>query len=409
MMLLIGVTMYDQAIDTEVARVNNHSRKLLNEYLKWDQKIKTGQAENTLYSDLIDFVNFRFETVDTCLMLIEKEKIADALGLCRSILENYMLLMLMCRGHKYFRLQNLENKTTAEFNAYLLSQQQELEKRQKAGNESCLAVKKYPRAKRHLMYIFEGLKDQSETDFKIPIHFFEFQEFYPETMRLRDEDYFVYHLPSPSVTEAQKKHRQDTVFKYRHYLSYDALMQCLELNDIADKAAQTRIEAHYTFLGKYLHPTHNAARNLHQRNNWHSRQTILGFDQPYEKTAILLASLYVCFLLTGILEEVAGLLENAPPRYISDAGTTELRSLTNQTHQSFNYFWFIFNEAPLYDKLIYCIHHVSNKELATLKHYHNIPSKKVPFNMSIYSHLKDALSGWSNERCGDYISPLIRG
>src|SRR5450759_4864957 len=110
MMLLIGVTMYDQAIDTEVARVNNHSRKLLNEYLKWDQKIKTGQAEHTLYSDLIDFVNFRFETVDTCLMLIEKEKIADALGLCRSILENYMLLMLMCRGHKYFRLQNLENK-----------------------------------------------------------------------------------------------------------------------------------------------------------------------------------------------------------------------------------------------------------------------------------------------------------
>ena len=156
MVLLIGVAMYDHDIDIEIARVNEHSRNLLNEYLGWGQKIKTGQIDNTLYSDLIDFVNFRLETVDTCLLLIEKEKIADALGLCRAILENYMLLMLMCRGHKLFRLQNLteKTKTDAEFNAYFLTQQQELAKQQKAGSTSCLAVKKYPRAKRHLMYIF---------------------------------------------------------------------------------------------------------------------------------------------------------------------------------------------------------------------------------------------------------------
>src|SRR5260221_12411698 len=133
MMLLIGVTMYDQALDTEIARVNKHSHNLLNEYVEWDQKIKSGQIENTLYGDLIDFVNFRLETVDTCLMLIEKERIADALVLCRSILENYMLLMLMCRGHRYFLLQNLVDKTNAEFNAYFLAQQQELERRQQAG------------------------------------------------------------------------------------------------------------------------------------------------------------------------------------------------------------------------------------------------------------------------------------
>jgi hypothetical protein len=407
MMLLIGVTMYDQALDTEIAIVNKHSRNLLNEYVEWGQKIKSGQIENTLYSDLLDFVNFRLETVDTCLMLIEKEKIADILGLCRSVLENYMLLMLMCRGHKFFRLQNLEDMTPADFDKYFLTQQQELEKRQRAGNTSCLGVEKYPYAKRHLMYTFEELKDQSEPDLKIPLHFFEFQEFNPETMRLRDEDYFVYYQPSPSVTKAQNEHRQETNLKYRLYLSYGALMKCLELNDIADEATQTRIDAHYTFLGKYLHPTHDAARELHQRNNVHKRQTVLGFDQPYEKTAILLASLYVCFLLTGILEEIAGLLENAPPRYISDADTTELRSLTDQTQQSFHYFWFIFNEAPFYDKFMYCIHHASNEELATLKHYSNIPGERITFDMRIYGHFKGALSSSFNERCGDYISPLI--
>lgn len=401
--------MYDQAIDTEVAEVNEHSRNLLRAYQGWGQNIKSGQVDNTLYGDLLDFVNFRFETADTCLLLIEKEKIADALGLCRSILENYMLFMLMCRGHKLFRLQNLEDKTEGDFKSYLRDRQQELEQQQKAGTTNCLAVKKYPRAKRHLMYIFEGLKDESEPGFMIPLHYFEFRDFYPETMRLTDEDYFEYHPSPASVAKAQKEHQQNLTFMYRHYLSYDALIQCLELNGIADKKAQAKIEAHYTFLGKYLHPTHDAARSLRQRNNWHSRQTILGFDHPYEKAAILLASLYVCFLITGILEEIAGVLENAPERYISDAGTTKLRSLISQTEQRFTYFWFIFNEAPLWDKFNYCIHHVSDEELAAFKHYSNIPSELIPFNMHVYGHLKDALGGWSNLRCGDYVSPLAGG
>ncbi len=399
--------MYDQALDAEIARVNEHSRNLLNAYLGWGQKIISGEVENTLYSDLLDFVNFRLETIDTCLLLIEQQKIADALGLCRSLLENYMLLMLMCRGHKYFRLQNLDYKTEGEFKKYLLAQQQKLEEQQKAGTTDCLAVQKYPRAKRHLMYIFEGLNTQTEPYSRIPIHFFEFQEFYPETMRLKDEDYFSYYPPSEEVTEAQKKHREEAAHAYKHYLSYEALIQCLELNDIADKAVQTRIEVHYTFLGKYLHPTHDAVRDLRQRNNMHRRQTVVGFDQSYEKTAILLASLYVCYLLTGILEEVAGLLEKAPPNHILDAGTTELRSLTEQTGQRFSYFWFLFNEAPLYDKFNYCIHHVSDDELATLKHYRNIPGNRVPFDMHIYSHLKTALGSSFNGRCGNYISPLF--
>lgn len=400
--------MYDQTIDTEISRVNQHSRNLLHAYLGLGQKIKSEQGKNTLYNDLLDFVNFRFETADTCLLLIEKEKIADALGLCRSLLENYMLFMLICRGYKLFKLQNLEGecKTDGEFKRYLRTRQQELEEQQKAGTTNCLAVKKYPRAKKHLMYIFEGLKDESEPSFMIPLHYFEFQNFHPERMRLKEEDYFVYRPPTASGAEAQKKHQQNMTFMYKHYLSYDALMQCLELNGIADKQAQAKIEAHYTFLGKYLHPTHDAARSLRQRNNWYSRQTVLGFDHPYEKEVVLLASLYVCFLVTGFLEEVAGGLENAPVRYISDAGTAELRSLTSQTAKRFSYFWFIFNEAPLWDKFNYCIHHVSDEELATFQHYSNIPSDRITFNMHIYRHLKDALGGSSNLRCGAYVSPL---
>ena len=42
---------------------------------------------------------------------------------------------------------------------------------------------------------------------------------------------------------------------------------CLELNGLADDPLQARIEAHYTFLSKFLHPTHNAARDLHEHAN----------------------------------------------------------------------------------------------------------------------------------------------
>lgn len=401
--------MYDQAIDTEIVRVNNHSHSLLNEYMGWGQKIRLGQIDNTFYSDLIDFVNFRLETADTCLLLIEKQKIADALGLCRSLLENYMLLILMCRGHRYFLLENLEHQMPSEFTAYLARRQQELKDWQKADTTTCLSVEKYSNAARHIIYTFKELADQSDPAFKIPRHFFEFPEFHPETMRLESGDYFV-HLPlNEVIVEAHKKYKKEMKLKYRLYFSYEALLQCLELNSIADKAVQTRIEAHYTFLGKFLHPTHDAARELHQSNNIHGLQTVLGFDQPYEKVAILLASLYVCFLVTGILEEIARLLENAPSHYIADAGTTELRSLTNQTPQRFNYFWFIFNEAPLYDKFNYCIDHVNDEELATLKHYSNIPSERITFDMHINGHLKNALASWSNGRCGAYISPLVNG
>lgn len=400
--------MDNQAIDIEIAKVNLHSQSLLTAYRQWGRNIRFGEAYNTLYSDLIDFVNFRLETAETCLMLVDKERIADALGLCRSMLENYMLLMLMCRGYKYFVLRDLteKTKTEGEFKKFLAEQQQSLKKQQEAGTTQCLAVEKYPRAKRHLMYIFEGLQHETEPSYSIPIHFFEFQDFYPETMRLKDENYFDYFQFDVSSKKILKEHQEEATYRYKHYLSYDALMQCLELNGIADKEAQNRIEAHYTLLGKYLHPTHNAARELRERNNEHSLSTTPGFNQPYTRTATLLVSLYVCFLLTGLMEEIAGLLEHAPLQHIADAGTNEIRNLTGQTSQQFNYFWFIFNDAPLYDKFNYCIHHVSEEELATVGHYSNIPSERVPFQKHVYGHLQEVLVGWSNRRCGFYISPL---
>lgn len=382
---------------------------MIGAYLEWYDKIQIGDTYNTLYSEMIDYANFRIETADSCLDLIDKRKVADALGLSRSLLEHYLLLMLLCRGRKFFRLENLETKTPEEFAKHFEQQKAALAEHQKTSDKAALYVAKYPRAARHLMYVFEGLKGESDEDFLIPAHFFQFQEFHPESLRLKDKDYFEYYDPGPEVRKVQKNQRREADQLYRHYLSYDALLQNLELNDLADKAVRARIEAHYTFLGKFLHPTHEAARNLHKSSNHHSGKTAIGMGQEYTDSAVLLASLYVCFCVAGILDEMAALFEGAPELYIRDAGTGDIRRLAASVPEDFSYFWFLFNGAPLYDKFNYAIHHVDDKVLAEYGGFQGVPSELVAFDYDIYRHLDSAIGGWSNARVGTYTSPLAEG
>ncbi|MFJ8800970.1 hypothetical protein [Streptomyces sp. NPDC102487] len=379
---------------------------MLDEYVAWGEKITAGEVQHAAYDEMLDFLNFRMETAASCLLLIENEKVADSLGLSRSLLEHYLLFMLMCRGYKFFRIQDLSAALTeSQFKARLKVEQEKLRELQARGETSCLEVRKAPRVSRRLMYVFEGLRSQDEPDFMIPAHYFQFQNFRPEELRLKDDDYFQYYEREPETKKALKENRDDAALNYKFYLSYDGLLECLELNEIIDSAVIARVEAHYTFLGKFLHPTHNAARELHERSNWYSGGTAVGIDQQYSRTSVLLASLYVCYLVSGLLDEAAGLIEGAPVKYVSRAGTEELRTLMAGIQRDFPYFWFLFNDPPLYDRFNYCIHHATDDELREWGHYSNVPNERVPFDQHIYSHLQHALGGWSNVRCGVYPPP----
>lgn len=256
------------------------------------------------------------------------------------------------------------------------------------------------------MYVREGVMDSEDKSFIIPIHFFLFKEFRPEVLRLDGDDYFQYYERADETKKAIDKHKAEAASQYRHYLSYDALIQSLRINDIVDAPCVARIEAHYTFLGKFLHPTHAAARNLHDRNNFHSDRTTIGMDQPYSKVSELLASLYVCYVVAGLLEEAANLIETAPAKYVKEAGTATLRSIIERVPVDFPYFWFLFNDPPLYDRYNWCIHHATDEELAEWGHYSNVPKERVTFDQHVDNHLTHALGGWGNARCGVYASPI---
>ncbi|WP_405536422.1 hypothetical protein OG787_24720 [Streptomyces sp. NBC_00075] len=383
---------------------------MLDEYGAWGSKITVGEVQYGAYGDILDFLNFRMETADSCLLLIENGKVADSIGLSRSLLEHYLLFILMCRGRKYFRIQDLSaSMNEREFKERLKEVQNQVEELQAKGGGQCLEVRKAPRVSRRLMYVFEGLKSQDDPDFMIPVHYFQFQQFRPEMMRLKDEDYFQYYEHEPETKKVLKGHRDEAALNYKFYLSYDGLLECLELNDVIDSAVIARIEAHYTFLGKFLHPTHNAARDLHDQNNVYSGGTVIGMRQPYSKVAVLLASLYVCYTVAGLLDEAATLIEGAPEKYISRAGTEEIRRLTVSVSESFPYFWFLFNDPPLWDRFNYCVHHANDDELRAWGGYTGVPKERVPFDQHIYSHLERAVGGASNVRCGVYQSPILRG
>lgn len=380
---------------------------MIDEYTTWGTKIKVGAVHYSAYYDMLEFINFRMETASSCLLLIENKNIADSLGLSRSLLEHYMLFMLMCRGYKYFRIQDLSaSLTESQFRVRLKEEEDKLRELQSKSETECLEVRRVPRTSRRLMYVFEGLKNRGDPHFMIPAHYFEFQRFNPEKLRLKDEDYFQYYEHGPKTAAAIKGHRNDAALSYKFYLSYDGLLECLELNELVDVAAIARIEAHYTFLGKFLHPTHNAVRALRDRSNLFGNHTGVGIGQPYTKVAALLAALYLCYLVAGFLDEAMGMIERAPQEYISQAGTGELRALTDSVSETFPYFWFLFNEPPMWDCFNYCVHHATDEELKEWGGYAGVPKDRVPFDQYIYTHLEHAMSGASNIRCGEYRSPL---
>ena len=389
-------------------RVIQSTRRMMDAYVAWGNERQYGKNYNTMYGDVTEFLNFRLETAESCLQLIEQERVADSLGLCRAMLENYLLFKLLCRGHRFFRLQSLEGLKPAEVKARLAKQQQELaDKHAKGEDLSCLYVEMYPRRNKHLMYVFKGFRDQTDPDFIIPLHYFVyFREFRPEAMRLRDEDYFAYYEPDPTVTAAHRTHRLETTDRYQQFLSYDALLFCLDINELVTKVEKTRIEAHYTFLGTFLHPTDGAARSLQVSANSHNGRPAIGGEHSYTDTAKLLAALYVAKLVTGMLNEIAGLFESASVEHVANPATANLRSVVTDISKSVNYFWFIDDQAPFYDRFYHAIHWVSDEDLESFGGYPGVPSALVKFNQHIYSHLRDSLNGWSNQHVGPYKSPL---
>jgi hypothetical protein len=143
-------------------------------------------------------------------------------------------------------------------------------------------------------------------------------------------------------------------------------------------------------------------------SNVQATRPAIGDDQTYAPVARLLAVLYVCYIVHGLLDELAMLLEQAPEHYVKDPGTATLRKEMAKLAPAFDYFWFVFNEPPIYDKFNWCIYHATDDELKEWGHYSKAPGERIPFNQHIYNHFKSSLLEQTNGRAGYYPSPIAR-
>lgn len=384
-------------MDEAIQKADKDISRLLEAYSEWSDRFKIGKVHYITYDDFVEFVNARMETVSSCQILLKNDRVADTLGLCRSLLENYLLFILICRGTKYFRLLSMKGKSDADVKKKLR------EDKKNVGKGGLVAVEPHPKLKKHLMYIFEGLKSSDQPDYKIPYHYFSFQDYNPETMRLPDDGYFTYHSRSESLKSKLVEFQKGQVYLYTNYMSYTAMLECLRINGIVDEAAIRRIEAHYTYLGRFTHPTNRTFQELRQRSNYHSGKTMIGFEFPYEKTATMLAYTYVIHLAVGLIRELADAFDKSPKDYLKDSGSDEIRKLIDELENKYHLMWFIFNEPTEYDKFVYVIHHLNDEEIKAIgDDYHKVASTLVTFDKHIYRRFESSLGGWDNRRVGRY-------
>ncbi|MCH6229720.1 hypothetical protein MK786_03110 [Microbacterium sp. CFH 31415] len=400
-------------LEAEVDAARACFEDLIRAYEQLGESTRIGDIQQAMYDDLVHFTNLRIETATSVALLAESERVADGLGLCRSLLEHLLLLRLMARGRRYLNVGPPVPGTGSDFRRHLEEEKRKLADARARGEAGdFLDVEQYPRGgPRRLVWIREGLKNEDEPDFYVSIHYFLFKEFRPNVHRLNQAQGLAMYLPKgdariKQLRKSRERFRAQARDQYNSYLSWSALLLNLEYNGLLSKREHDRVEAHYTYLGQFLHPTTGAAQSLHDPDNTRSGRARVGFAQPYDRRSVLLALLYAIWLTTHLLDEIANMLETAPPRYISDPGTSELRVAINHARERFQYFWFIDNDTPLWDRFNYAVHHVSDDELERAGGYAGIDSDEIPFPWDAYQRLKTVLGNWSNTRVGEYRSPL---
>lgn len=107
-----------------------------------------------------------------------------------------------------------------------------------------------------------------------------------------------------------------------------------------------------------------------------------------------------------VVSEVADMLESAPSRYLADPGTTEVRKLLAELEGRFDYFWFVFNDAPLFTTAGFAINEASDDELKAAGGYAALATDRIKFDSGVLEHLRHTLSPWGNSRVGHYSPPF---
>lgn len=383
-------------MDTALEQAKKDIKRLIKTYLKLSSKFEMDTTLSNPYHHLVDFTNARFETIDSCRLLLKSERVSDVLALNRSLLEHYLLFILFCRGRNTFHLVEKKNSDMRD-------------KMSRFFGKKLLSSEPYPYRPNYMALIVGGPElGHDATKEEISWFYYSVHKmFNPEVARLDGYDYFGRNSRNANLRKIYNQLKKHQKSLYQTYLSYDSLLYGLQINDIIDKSVQLRIQAHYTFLGKFLHPTTNPSRVLREMHNNYSNKTVVGSEEPYRRSSVLLSYIYLIKLTAGFLQELTEALDNIKAEYWPKGSSSNVKKLLKELDDRYSYFWFIFNGPSDYDKYMYCQTMMSDDELEKIgKDYRMVEPSIVTFEKDIYKRFSDSLPHRNSGRVGKYISPI---
>lgn len=116
-----------ERIEQEVSAALDFVDRLAAAWTDIGKHQKAGETTQIMYSNIIEFANLRMKTASTLTLLIQSNRISDALGLSRSLLEHALLLRLLTKGNRYFQVgPEAADRSHSEFKKLLLEKRSEL-------------------------------------------------------------------------------------------------------------------------------------------------------------------------------------------------------------------------------------------------------------------------------------------
>ena len=220
---------------------------------------KSGYEMTVFYQFFYD----QFMSMNSVLILLEKNKYKDCFIILRSILESYLFLlqMMKCETYKnskeYTIIPNPGSTKEEARNNTLEKWKNEWKRGDKPEYKDIIAINAKNNDKIIITYEWTGLyeeKDVKEEGYFISKYFFDFEEYSHEIRFLSDLPTIAAGDRMPDVTKSIKKEHEKI---YHHVFYINSIIKNLKNNHLINDEQEDRIRVHYNFLSSFTHPTKN--------------------------------------------------------------------------------------------------------------------------------------------------------
>jgi len=315
--------------------------------------VQWGSSQWAQDMEIFDFIRIQALSMQNAENNAVRGCYRDAYHLIRMVFEGYFILRLVSTCDKYpmrVRIRKAVGDSTPEE-----AKTRAVETAQK--HFGGRLIRTYMEDKNILVCVLRGTSvvdnQGHDTGVVIPFYYRAWHGFRPLEYHLKRKT-LQERLPTlrflagewaSGPKRARNYSEEDYGALYRHFLTFDKVLENLRLNAVLNKKTTTRVLVHYNFLSNFSHTTSDSLSILRNRLIGQTRPD--GLDVIYDHYLSELALLY--HLLSMHLEHAVRYLRW---RRIALKHEGDYRALGRQVEDEFGYFWFIFNKPHQHDR--YC-------------------------------------------------------